>query len=329
MSRPLPFLLLLVLVLPAYAQHASFDDHQFRSDRPVAIQRLTGPINLDGRVDEPAWEAITPIPWHVYGPSYGAPATQETEFRVAYDDAYIYFSCRCWDTEADAIQTTTYKRDAWDANYDQMAIGLDTFNDKENSLLFILTAAGVRVDVAIFDDAQGDAPFNMSWNAFWDGETTITDDGWFAEVRIPLSSIRFNTVGDESTMGLMLYRYFGRSGEHHSYPERPQDWGFWSFVKPSRSQEIVFKGIESTRPVYITPYLLAGTSRSAQLNDAETAYEIDKGPTLDVGLDLKVGLTRNLTLDLTANTDFAQVEADDQQVNLTRFNLFFPERRDF
>ena len=76
-----------------------------------------------------------------------------------------------------------------------MAIGLDTFNDRENSLLFILTAAGVRVDVAIFDDAQGDAPFNMSWNAFWDGETTITDEGWFSEVRIPLSSIRFNLEG--------------------------------------------------------------------------------------------------------------------------------------
>ena len=313
----------------ASAQLASFDDHEYRSDRPVSIQRLTGPITLDGKVDEPAWDAIAPMPWHVYGPSYGAPATQDTEFRLAYDDEFIYFSCRCWDSEADAIQTTTYKRDSWDANYDQVSVMLDTFNDRENNLLFILTAAGVRVDVAIFDDAQGDAPFNMSWNAFWDGETTITDKGWFAEVRIPLSSIRFTTDNDLSHMGMSVYRYIGRSGEHHTYPERPQDWGFWSFVKPSQNQEVVFEGIESTRPVYITPYVLAGTSRSSQLNDDETAYETEDGPQLDVGLDLKVGLTRNLTLDLTANTDFAQVEADDQQVNLTRFSLFFPEQRLF
>ena len=329
MTRLSFYLLMLGIAFPATAQHASFSDHQYRSERPVGIQRLNGPIDLDGRVDEPAWDAITPVPWHVYGPSYGAPSTQKTEFRVAYDDEYIYFSCDCHDTDASDIRTTTYKRDAWEANYDQVGIGLDTFNDKENSLYFIISAAGVRIDVAISDDAQGEAPYNISWNAFWDGETTINDDGWVAEVRIPLSSIRFNTVNGESTMGLTLMRYIGRSGEHHAYPERTQDWGFWSFVKPSLAQEIVFKGIESTRPIYFTPYVLAGSSRSARLNDAETKYEIDKGPTLDVGLDLKVGLTRNLTLDLTANTDFAQVEADDQQVNLTRFSLFFPERRLF
>lgn len=315
--------------LSAKAQLASFSDHQYRSETPVRIERLNGEINLDGRVDEPAWDAITPISMHVYGPSYGAPATQESEMRVAYDDNYIYFSCRCYDSDPDLIARTTYKRDAWESNYDQIGIGLDTFNDQENSLLFILSAAGVRVDVAIFNDGQGDAPFNQSWNAFWDGESVVNDDGWSSELRIPLSSIRFNTENDQSTMGLMVYRYIGRNAEHHIYPERPQDWGFWSFVKPSQSQQIVFEGVKSTRPVYITPYALAGTSRAAELNDDETAYVTDDGLSYDVGLDVKVGLTRNLTLDLTANTDFAQVEADDQQVNLTRFSLFFPEQRLF
>ena len=222
--------------LSAKAQLASFSDHQYRSETPVRIERLNGEINLDGRVDEPAWDAITPISMHVYGPSYGAPATQESEMRVAYDDNYIYFSCRCYDSDPDLIARTTYKRDAWESNYDQIGIGLDTFNDQENSLLFILSAAGVRVDVAIFNDGQGDAPFNQSWNAFWDGESVVNDDGWSSELRIPLSSIRFNTENDQSTMGLMVYRYIGRNAEHHIYPERPQDWGFWSFVKPSQSQ---------------------------------------------------------------------------------------------
>ena len=164
-------------------------------------------------------------------------------------------------------------------------------------LLFVLSAAGVRVDVAVFNDAQGAAPFNMSWNAFWDGEATITDEGWFAEARIPLSSIRFNANQGVSTMGLTLYRYIGRNAEHHTYPERRQDWGLFSSAKPSLSQEVVFEGIESSRPIYFTPYVLAGHSKAAKLNDPETAYDIEKEPQFDVGLDLKIGLTRNLTLD--------------------------------
>ena len=321
----------LFLFLPQQAQSqvASFGDHQFRSDTPVGIQRMNGTIVLDGRIDEAAWEENIPMPWQVYDPSYGAPSTQKTELRVAYDDSYIYFSCRCFDTEPDKISATTYKRDAWDANYDQVALMLDSFNDKENTLMFIVSAAGVRIDLTVTNDAQGENPFNIPWNTFWDAETSIGVHGWDAEVRIPLSSIRFNSDGDITKMGLATYRYIARANEMHVYPERRRNWGFFSFFKPSVAQEVVFEKIQPHKAVYITPYALAGTSKSNELNDAETAYEEDSGPTLNVGLDMKVGLTSNLTLDLTANTDFAQVEADDQQVNLTRFSLFFPEQRLF
>jgi hypothetical protein len=318
-----------MLGLPAAAQLASFGDHEYRSDRPVTIQRLEGTITLDGKIDEPAWDAITPVPWHVYDPAYGSPASQNTEMRVAFDDDYIYYSCRCYDSDPEGIAATTYKRDAWDGNYDQTALMLDTFNDKENTLLFIVSASGVRIDVAVLNDAQGELPFNMSWNTFWDAETTITDEGWFAEVRVPISSIRFNSEADLTRMGLGVYRFISRANEMHVYPERRKEWGFFSFFKPSQAQEVVFEGITPSKPRYITPYVLAGTSRNAELNDAETEYVIDDGLTWDVGLDMKVGLTSNLTLDLTANTDFAQIEADDQQVNLTRFSLFFPEQRLF
>lgn len=325
------FLILIssLAVSPAVSQQASFGDHQYRSDRPVGIERVTGEILIDGRVDEAAWDDLTPIPWHVYDPSYGAPASQQTEFRVGYDDDYIYFSCRCYDSDPNNIAAISYKRDGWDANYDQVALSLDTFSDRENTLMFIVSAAGVRIDVAISNDAQGDAPFNLSWNTFWDAETSITEEGWFAELRVPLSSIRFNTVDGQTTMGMMVYRFLSQNNEMHIYPERPKDWGFFSFFKPSLAQQVTFEGIESERAFYVTPYLLAGRSRSVELNDDETDYEIDDVPTFDIGLDLKVGLTSNLTMDLTANTDFAQVEADDQQVNLTRFSLFFPERRLF
>jgi len=320
---------LTLVAIPSSAQRATFDDHQYRSDLPVQIQRMHGEISIDGIVDEPAWEAITPVPWHVYDPAYGAPASQQTEMRVAYDDSYIYFSCRCYDSEPDKVSATTYKRDAWDGNYDQFGLMLDTFNDKENTLMFVVSASGVRIDVAILNDAQGEMPFNIPWNTFWDAEATLTEDGWFAESRIPLSSIRFESQNDIATMGMAMYRFISRSNELHIYPERRKDWGFFSFFKPSVAQEVVFEGVEAEKPTYITPYLLAGTSNSSELNDDETDYLIDKGPTWDVGLDMKVGLTSNLTLDLTANTDFAQVEADDQQVNLTRFSLFFPEQRLF
>ena len=314
---------------PVSAQVASFRDHQFRSETPVGIQRMVGEITLDGRAREAAWNDIIPMPWQVYEPSYGAPSTQKTELRVAYDDSYIYFSCRCFDTEPDKISATTYKRDAWDANYDQVALMLDSFNDKENTLMFIVSATGVRIDLTVANDAQGQDPFNIPWNTFWDAETSIGEDGWDAEVRIPLSSIRFNSKNDLTTMGLASYRFIARSNEMHVYPERRKNWGFFSFFKPSVAQEVVFKDIQPKKALYITPYALAGSSRTNELNDAETAYVEDSGPTLEAGLDVKVGLTSNLTLDLTANTDFAQVEADDQQVNLTRFSLFFPEQRLF
>ncbi|MDA1028410.1 MAG: DUF5916 domain-containing protein [Bacteroidetes bacterium] len=327
------FVLLLVSFLtgaqPVLAQYATFSDHEFRSDKPVLIQRMNGAIAIDGKVNEAAWQEITPIPFHVYDPSYGAPASQKTEFRVAYDDQFVYFSCVCFDSEPDKIAQTTFKRDAWESNYDQVALMLDTFNDKENNLLFIVSAAGVRIDVAILNDAQGEAPYNIPWNAFWDAETSVGSHGWDAEIRVPLSSLRFNSSNDVTKMGLGVYRYLSRANEMHLYPERRKTWGFFSLFKPSIAQEVVFERIEPKRATYITPYLLGGSSRSNTLNDAETAYEQDSGPTFDVGLDVKVGLTSNLTLDLTANTDFAQVEADDQQINLTRFSLFFPEQRLF
>ena len=332
MNKTLPVLLAAMFIAgytPAFGQYASFSDHKYRSETPVLIQRMNGEITLDGKVNEASWLEIAPIPWHVYDPSYGAPSSQNTEFRLAFDDNYLYFSCVCFDTEPDKIAQTTFKRDNWTANFDQVALMLDTFNDKENTLLFIVSAAGVRIDVAVNNDAQGEAPFNLSWNAFWDAETSISERGWEAEVRIPLSSLRFNTEDDITKMGLGVYRYLARFNEMHVYPERRKNWGFFSFFKPSVAQEVVFEKIQPKLATYITPYVLAGSSRSSSLNEAETAYEFESGPTFDVGLDVKVGLSSNLTLDLTANTDFAQVEADDQQVNLTRFSLFFPEQRLF
>ncbi len=130
-------------------------------------------------------------------------------------------------------------------------------------------------------------------------------------------------------MGLTVSRIIARKGERHVFPAIPPNWGWFSLNKPSQAQRVRFTGVYSRNPLYITPYALGGLNQAAALNQAGTAYEPANTPAGDIGLDVKYGLTSNLTLDLTLNTDFAQVEADDQQINLTRFSLFFPEKRLF
>jgi len=149
------------------------------------------------------------------------------------------------------------------------------------------------------------------------------------EVRIPLTSLKFNTVSGITTMGLTIYRYMARSRETHLFPDIPPNWGQYSWLKASKAQKVEFADISSRKPLYITPYGIGGLGQRFELDDSESRYDRVDDPSVDVGLDLKYGLTNNLTLDVTVNTDFAQVEADDQQVNLTRFSLFFPEKRSF
>ncbi len=206
---------------------------------------------------------------------------------------------------------------------------LDSFNDKENALAFFTTPAGLRWDATVFNDAQGDFPVNLSWNTFWDVKTTITEQGWQAEMRIPFTSLRFQTDGDEVKMGFVTWRYMPSKNEQVTYPAMRNDLGPWSSWKPSRMQEIVLKGIEPRKPVYIAPYMLTGHQFQNELNDSDTEFIRNSDLKVEAGLDLKYSFTSNLTMDVTVNPDFAQVEADDQQVNLTRFSLFFPEKRLF
>ena len=221
------------------------------------------------------------------------------------------------------------KRDRSGLTNDQFGIILDTFNDKENGLYFFTTSTGVRLDAAISNDATGTPPFNISWNTFWDAAGTQNEDGWFAEMRIPFSSLRFQDRDGTVTLGLLAYRWIARKNEIAVFPAIPPKWGFHSLIKPSQAREVVLEGIRSTRPLYVTPYGLGGIGQSHVLDAEANGYERDDQPAADMGLDVKYGLASTLTLDVTVNTDFAQVEADDQQVNLTRFSLFFPEKRLF
>lgn len=293
----------------------------------LVIPRLTGPIEMDGLSNEPAWEAVAPLPVTMQTPTFGQAPTERTEIRVAHDDHYLYASGRLYDSAPSGIQASSLKRDDGSLSNDWFVINLDTFRDRENALIIGTNPAGVRTDAVVPNDGQGGPNFN--WDAFWDSAVRQTNDGWFAEIRIPLSSLRFQERDGRVVMGMSLWRWIARKNEMITYPAIPPRWGFLSVAKASQMQEVVLEGIRRRNPVYVTPYLLGGAGRSHALNAGKTAYDPAGQTTREVGLDVKYGITSNLTLDLTYNTDFAQVEADDQQVNLTRFSLFFPEKRLF
>jgi hypothetical protein len=319
----------LFLAGPALAQQDSVEFQPNLNLAPLVIPRINGPVELDGLSDEAAWDGIEPFPMVMHMPNFGSELSERTEILLAFDDDNVYVAGRLYDSEPALIQSPSKKRDQTGLTNDWFGIVLDTFNDKENAVFFATMPSGLRTDIAVFNDAQGAAPMNISWNTFWDVKAVRGDDGWFAEMRIPISSLRFQSEGDRAVMGLIALRSIARKAEIHIFPAIEQRWGGYSILKPSQAREVAFQGLRSRRPLYLAPYFLGGAERSYELNDLETAYLREDEPTHEAGLDVKYGLTSNLTLDMTVNTDFAQVEADDQQINLTRFSLFFPEKRLF
>ena len=310
------FLSLLAILL------ALFTPPLIRAQSIHVIPLATSPVSLDGRMAEDAWQALPPLPLTTYQPVYGQAPSERTEIRVIHDDRFVYVSGRFFDTTPSNIRTNSLYRDQNNGD-DTFTIVLDTFNDNENALVFWTNPAGVRGDYAVSNDGGS---INSNWNTYWDVAAHQTDEGWFFEMRIPMSSLGFQDRTGRVEMGLIAYRYIAQTNEIVSYPALSPEQGIGT---PSRAQDIVLEGVQAQKPVYITPYLLSGSGRSAELNNAETAYSTASDLVVDVGLDLKYNVTSNLTLDATVNTDFAQVEADNQQVNLTRFSLFFPEKRQF
>jgi hypothetical protein len=293
---------------------------------PVTLPRIDG-IVLDGVVDEAEWVGALQLEGVMHLPDFGAEPSERTVFYIAYDSEYLYFGCRAYDSEPDQVRITTLVRDVSTFNTDGCGLRLDTYNDEENALLFNTTPAGVRTDWAFANDATG--PPNQDWNAFWDAEGTLTDFGWSGEIRIPFSSLGYQVEDGRTVMGFSLARSVVRRNETTVHPAIPPNWGPASLAKPSMMRKMILTGLEPEHPVYVTPYGLGGGGHTHALNGLGDAWDRDDDRVLEGGVDLRYGITRNLNLDLSVNTDFAQVEADDQQVNLTRFSLFFPEKRRF
>lgn len=295
------------------------------------LQRLTSQITLDGELDEPAWQQVDEIVPVQYEPVFRGEMNEFSRFKIGYDDSYIYVAGELNTRDASSITINTLARDQYSAD-DIFAFVVDPFNDNQNALWFLTNPAGVRFDVAISNDANfggGSSPMNGSWNTFWDVATTKDGKGWYAEMRIPFSSIGFQLDDDgNAEMGIIIYRYIASLNERHIYPAIEPNWNL-GMAKPSQALDVQLSGVEAAKPLYVTPYGIGGYSTFNSVNDAKNAYDKNTAMEREIGLDVKYNLTSDLTLDVTVNTDFAQVEADDQQLNFTRFSLFFPEKRQF
>lgn len=295
----------------------------------LIIQKNLGQINFDGHVDEEVWQSLPHLPMTVSTPNFGNEPSEHSEVMLTYDDEYFWVGARLYTKDPTTIIANSMKRDERSLNSDVFGILLDTYNDNENGYAFSTMPTGIRIDAAISNDGGSFRGVNQDWNTFWDVKTSRDDKGWYVEMRIPFSSLRFQPVGNTTTMGVIVMRYISHLNEIVTFPSIDPRYGQMAYLKPSLSSEIQLEISKTKRPVYISPYVIGGYQQNWSLNEAGTAYQKANKTTINGGLDVKYSVTSNLTLDVTVNPDFAQVEADNQQVNLTRYSLFFPEKRSF
>ena len=291
--------------------------------RPTAVAtRATGSIDIDARLDEPSWAAAPVIDRFVaQNPRKGAPASERTEVRILYDDENLYVGAELYYKDIKDIVRTGLQRDANTGQGDAFAIGLDTFLDKRNGAIFFVNPGGALRDALSADDGRAR---NLPWNSAGrtKARTVPLPDGgavWVLELAIPWSSLRFDGSKEEQIWGMNLFRRIRHNNEEVVWA--PMERGL-TVYNVSRSGTLTgIKGIRPGRNLSVKPYVVE--TRSAGSLRTKTENKFDKGA------DLKYGITSGVTLDLTYNTDFSQVEADRPQVNLTRFSLFFPEQREF
>ncbi len=322
--------LLTVLILLGFM----FSINYSYAQNEVQIKPLSGEIEFDGIVSEPVWKLCQNFPLVMHFPVFNNLPSEKDEIYITFDSEYLWIGAILHYENISNIVSTSKKRDEESENSDAFGILLDSYDDNENALGFFTMPSGLKIDYTISNDGQGGGPGpdgnkNFTWNSFWDVKTVTAENAWHIELRIPFSSLRFQTVSNITKMGLIINRKISHNNETDTYPAIDTKYGRDANLRPSLGQTIVFKGIESRNPVYISPYIIGGASKSYDLNEAGNEYVSENDPKYDAGLDVKYNLNNNLTLDFTVNTDFAQVEADDEQVNLTRYSLFFPEKRLF
>ncbi|HEX7185800.1 MAG TPA: DUF5916 domain-containing protein [Thermoanaerobaculia bacterium] len=294
--------------------------------RPVlAARAIPEPITLDGWLNEPAWREIPAASGFVQRePKVGEPATEPTEVRIAYTPATLYIGIRALDSDPRAVVAREMTPDADIVTDDSVSIVIDTFLDRRNGYFFATNANGVRTDALISDEGDG---FDVEWDGLWQVEARRTEEGWSAEMAIPFSTLRFAPGSGE--WGLNVRRLVRRKGEETYWAPLPLEADIARMSLAGRLSGI--DGITPGLNLRVKPFAVASGRESLAAHEeaapigAEDGFETGQ----ETGLDLKWGVGRGMSLDLTVNTDFAESEADEQQVNLSRFSLFLPEKREF
>ena len=289
----------------------------------IRAVRAVEPLAIDGTLDESVYQDTQPVSDFVQTlPDEGAPASERTEMWVLFDDDNFYLAGRCWDSAPESEWVLTeMRRDSFNVlQNERIGFMIDSFYDRRNGMIFNLNAIGGRMDGQITDERE----YNGDWNPVWQAETGRFDGGWTFEVAIPFKSLRYRP-GREQVWGLNLSRRVFWKNELVYVVPMPVSREPGAIFLSSLAATLV--GLEvpgGGTTLEIKPYAIADLT-----SDRTTTPLIANQFGGEAGLDVKFGVTQNLVADLTLNTDFAQVEADEQQVNLTRFSLFFPEKREF
>ena len=309
LCRWLSILLLLCISVGVHAETEVFQAEAYRTYESVEV---------DGELSESDWQKAIPIhQFTQYEPYEGAQMTEPTEVRILYDDRHIYFGFVCSESEPSKIVANKMRRDAMLYDNDTVFVLLDTYNDRRSGFFFRVNPLGAKEDVAIMD--SGDSR-NENWNAVWDSRAKINSDNWTTEIAIPFSQLRFKDE-EALTWGLNLGRSIRKNQEEGTWAPVPAAYTYLARYRTTQLGSLTgLSGISQRRNIEFLPYFLPGVARTKE--DGIVSV-------FDLGGDVKVSVTSNLTADLTVNTDFAQVEADREETNLTRFSLFFPEKRQF
>ena len=284
--------------------------------------RLDVPLVLDGQLNEDMYRRVAPVSNFVQQePNEGELATEQTEVWVWFDDDNVYVAARCWHSEPDRIVANEMKRDSYNMFGNEIfGVVIDTFYDRRNAYLFMTNALGGLFDATITNERTP----NLDWNTVWDVQTDRFDGGWTLEMAIPFQSLRF-PAGTTQQWGINFHRRVVSKNESSFLTPIPAALSYSGLFKMSSAATLVGLEVPSANSRFeLKPYAIADVSTNL---NASPAYTNEFGGT--GGLDVKYGVTDGLTADFTVNTDFAQVEVDEAQVNLTRFNLFFPEKREF
>lgn len=322
MKKPLTLFLGILSALGSLlAQTPASSDSTTFPKKVYYTERIAGQSpNVDGLLTDECWNQVE---WGTdyiqLDPTAGLPPTQQTAFKILYDDKYLYFGFRCYDTEPDKIVRRMSRRDGFEGDW--IEVNIDSYFDKRSAFSFTTSVSGVKGDEFVSNNGNN---WDPSWNPIWLTKTNIDSLGWTAEVRIPLSQIRYGNK-EENVWGIQTTRRdFRKQSRSVWQPISQNDLGNWV----SNFGELRgLKGLKPQKQIEIQPYVVAQTETFEKQTD--NPFATGSSSSINAGLDGKLGVTSDLTLDFTVNPDFGQVEADPGALNLDGYRIFFSERRPF